>query len=339
MSSSSNAPDQTEQSPEESTPEMGGPHEGSADTTECPNCGHVFTGNYCPKCGQEADPPKSVISVIGGFFRDFGDIEHGFGPTFVALCVRPGEVLREYLRGARKGLVSPGWYLLAALIIDIGADRLLAWIGARTLPWTDPGVSQSLDLSSTDVSSVRGDDIFIRSFEEAFAVAVGPQTRFITMLLMAGLLATVLYRLFTELGRMSDALAVGSYLIGHATFLSRGTDLLYVVPAFLYTGESIPQPSFLLVIVLGYLVFAGYQAFGPGWRVVVKIAIAGCWAFALWVSVFGFGACIYALGQTLWYPWGWEYLSLSATGIVGIAIMFSLPLFLHAGLEAYYRLR
>lgn len=327
MSSTSNdSANQTEQSPRENAPEA------VADTTECPNCGHVFTGSYCPECGQEADPSSSITSVIGGFFRDFVDIEHGFWPTFVALSVRPGEVLQGYLRGVRKGLVNPGRYLLAALIIDIGADRLLAWIGARTLPWTDPGVSQSLD-----VSSLGADDIFITSFEETSAVLVGPQTRFITMLLMAGLLAAVLYRLFAEIGQMSDALAVGSYLVGHTTFLSRGIDLLYAVPAFLYTGEAVELPSLLLIIGFGYLGFAGYRAFGLSWKGAVKLAVAGGWAFVLLVSAFGLSACVYAIGQAMWYPWGWEYLTIEA--VLASAIIFALPLLLHAGVETYYRLR
>jgi hypothetical protein len=77
-----------------------------------------------------------------------------------------------------------------------------------------------------------------------------PQTRFISLLLMAGLLAAVHYRLFTELGRTSEALAVGSFLMGHATLLSRGADLLHTLPAFLYAGQSVEQPSFLLLLVV-----------------------------------------------------------------------------------------
>ncbi|WP_263787958.1 hypothetical protein [Salinibacter grassmerensis] len=49
-----------------------------AQTTECPNCRRTFIGDYCPSYGQAAEPPVSVTSVIGGFFRELVDIKNGF---------------------------------------------------------------------------------------------------------------------------------------------------------------------------------------------------------------------------------------------------------------------
>lgn len=308
---------------------------GNAQTIECLNCGHEFTSNYCPKCGQEADPSVSITDVIGGFFRQFGDLEQGFWPTFVGLTVRPGEVLKGYLGGLRKGLMGPGRYLLAALVLDVGADRLLVWTGARTPLWTDAEMSRYLDLEAS--LGAGSDDIFYTALVEVFTVMADPQTRFILLLLMAGLLAPVLYRLFAELGRVSEALATGSFLMGHATFLSRGADLLYVVPAFLYTGQPVESSSFLLVIGLGYLGFASHQAFGPGWKGAVKGGIAGGWTLVLLTSVSGLSVCVYAVGQAMWYPLGWQYLTTGA--VLRSAIIFAFPLLLHAGVELYLRYR
>ena len=309
--------------------------ETTVETIECLNCGHEFSGNYCPECGQEGNPSVSITDVIGGFFRQFGDLEHGFWRTFWGLTVRPGEVLREYLGGLRKGLMGPGRYLLAALVIDVAADRLLIWVGARIPPWTDAGVSRHLDPTPMDAAS---DDIFYTAFVEVFTVLSDPQTRFISLLLMAGLLAAVLYRLIAELDRMSEALAVGSFLMAHATFLSRGADLLYTVPAFFYAGQTIETPTLLLVLVsVGYLGFASHRAFGPGWKGAVKGGVAGAWALVLLTSVSGLSVCVYAVGQAVWYPWGWEYLSTG--GVLASSIIFALPLLLHAGVELYLRYR
>jgi len=95
------------------------------ETVECPNCGRVFTGTYCPDCGQEADPSVSATGVIGGFFRDLIDVDDGVWPTVVGLTLRPGKTLQRYLSGIRKGLTSPGQYLLAA-VVEVGVDRFLA---------------------------------------------------------------------------------------------------------------------------------------------------------------------------------------------------------------------
>ncbi|WP_103019784.1 hypothetical protein [Salinibacter altiplanensis] len=47
----------------------------------------------------------------------------------VGLTVRPGEVLRQHLSGAQAGLIGPERYLLAAAVVDYGANRLWGWIG------------------------------------------------------------------------------------------------------------------------------------------------------------------------------------------------------------------
>jgi len=101
---------------------------------ECPNCGREFTGTYCPDCGQEVDPSVSAAEMIGGFFRELVDLESGVWPTFVGPTVRPGEVLRRYLSGVRAGLISPGRYLLAAVVVNFGTEQFLVWIGASLPP-------------------------------------------------------------------------------------------------------------------------------------------------------------------------------------------------------------
>jgi hypothetical protein len=116
------------------------------ETIECPNCGDEFEGTYCPNCGQEADPSVSATGVVGGFFRELVDIEHGFWPTFVGLTLRPGATLRQYLSGVRKGLASPGRYLLAAIVVEVSVERVLAWTGASRDPFgLDSGSDPSAD--------------------------------------------------------------------------------------------------------------------------------------------------------------------------------------------------
>lgn len=70
---------------------------------------------------------------------------------------------------------------------------------------------------------------------------------------------------------------------------------------FLYTGRAVELPSFLLIIGFGYLGFAGSRVFATSWKGAVKGVFTGGWAFVLQVSVFGLSACIYALGQAMWY--------------------------------------
>ncbi len=244
------------------------PGEQIAQTAQCPNCGHEFTGNYCPECGQEADPSASVTGVIGGFFRELIELEHGFWPTFVGLTLRPGEVLRQYLSGVRAGLISPGRYLLAAVIVDVGVDQFLAWIGASDLPWAESEASPSSNGAEAEEGFEKAIDV---ALDQVFIVLEGPQARIAGVLLVTGLLAVLLYRPFgDELEKIGEALATGSFLVAHATFITRGAELLYVGAASLYIGQPAEGPDFFnLAIFFSYIGFASYQCFGPGWKSVL----------------------------------------------------------------------
>lgn len=79
----------------------------------CLNCANQFDGKFCNECGQKASThrftihewlheiPHSILHVDGGFFQ-----------TFKHLCLRPGDMIREYLDGRRKSYFSPFLYVL-----------------------------------------------------------------------------------------------------------------------------------------------------------------------------------------------------------------------------------
>lgn len=82
----------------------------------CLNCGAVFTGEYCPECGQKAATSRitvrkavqsllaAVTSLDGRFFRTMGN-----------LFWRPGHLVRDYITGKRTRYVHPV-SLLSALV-------------------------------------------------------------------------------------------------------------------------------------------------------------------------------------------------------------------------------
>ena len=316
-------------------------------TAKCPNCGRRFVGDYCPECGQEADPSTSATGVIGGFFREFVDLENGFWPTFVGLTFRPGEVLRDYLSGVRAGLISPGRYLLAAVVVGVAADQFLGWIGASAPPWAESEAPTSPNGTTSDAAGAAG------GFDEAFETAVdqvgflitGPQLRIAGVLLLTVLFAALLYRLFGDrLEKMGEALAVASFLTAHAIFLSTGAELLYVGAASLYAGQPAESPSFLnLTILFGYIGLASYRGFGPGWKSGLKGGFAGVWALVEVGSVLLAAGTLYACGLVLLYPG--RYVPTGSTSseelveAVFVGLKVAIPLLLHVGVELYYRLR
>lgn len=84
----------------------------------CNNCGHEFTGNYCPICGQKATWGR----ITWGAVRDnvmllWGMESHSMPYTLFQLIMRPGYLIREYLRGQRQVSYPPVKMLFIVAVI------------------------------------------------------------------------------------------------------------------------------------------------------------------------------------------------------------------------------
>ena len=74
----------------------------------CKNCATVFTGNFCPECGQsvkEYDKPFSFIfyNFVGEFFA----FDTRFFRTFTTLLTKPGFLTKQYFEGKRIRYAPP----------------------------------------------------------------------------------------------------------------------------------------------------------------------------------------------------------------------------------------
>lgn len=84
----------------------------------CNNCGHKFTGNYCPVCGQKATWGR----ITWGAVRDnvmllWGMESHSMPYTLFQLMLRPGYLIREYLSGQRQVSYPPVKMLFIVAVI------------------------------------------------------------------------------------------------------------------------------------------------------------------------------------------------------------------------------
>ncbi len=85
--------------------------------TNCINCNHQITDDFCSKCGQ----PKAIKRI--DFHYLVHEIEHlfhfekGFHFTAWNLIIRPGKTIRTYLFENRNKYVKPIVYLFFASLI------------------------------------------------------------------------------------------------------------------------------------------------------------------------------------------------------------------------------
>lgn len=84
------------------------PMEETASETRCRNCDTVFTGNFCPNCGQSAatsrlQPRSFFIDMLKGLLR----VNRGFLFTGWNLLTHPWLVIRDYIQCRRVTYTPP----------------------------------------------------------------------------------------------------------------------------------------------------------------------------------------------------------------------------------------
>lgn len=97
------------------------PHEVAplSDTAhECASCKTVFQGNYCPRCGQSAGIGRFSFKRAFLLFLDvWGMGNRSMFRSLRDLMLRPGYMIRDYLRGMQSAYFPPFkmFFLLTAL--------------------------------------------------------------------------------------------------------------------------------------------------------------------------------------------------------------------------------
>ena len=88
----------------------------------CLNCGTVFKGNYCPGCGQKGDTGRlSLRHALDNLLGVLASADKGLGHTIHELMLRPGNMMRDYVRGHRTEYVRPIQllFLLASIYLVV----------------------------------------------------------------------------------------------------------------------------------------------------------------------------------------------------------------------------
>ncbi len=74
----------------------------------CKNCQTVYTGNYCPNCGQsKREYDKPFRFIIADFAGDLFAFDTRFWETFKAILFHPGKVAADFIEGKRARYMPP----------------------------------------------------------------------------------------------------------------------------------------------------------------------------------------------------------------------------------------
>jgi hypothetical protein len=133
-------------------------------STICRNCGHDFTGSYCPDCGQPVIKipytPKSVVTYVISIF----DFDRGYFHTLYTLFVRPGILIGDYLRGRTQPYNNPVKFLINSLgfvvLTELIYRVVASWLS--NVPFKLSEVTDQLDLFTSPIV------LFVLLFTPAF---------------------------------------------------------------------------------------------------------------------------------------------------------------------------
>lgn len=109
----------------------------SAETQHCCNCGHDFTGNYCPYCAQAAGAGRITWqSVRQGVMEIWGVGNRSMPQSLLQLLLRPGYFVRDYISGHRQVSFPPVKMLIVVAVIVTLLTRLVESCGLAALDGT-----------------------------------------------------------------------------------------------------------------------------------------------------------------------------------------------------------
>lgn len=78
------------------------------ENTTCKNCDTVFTGRYCPECGQSVDDfDRPFGFILVNFLGDFFAFDTRFFRTFKSLILKPGFLATRFFEGKRAPYAPP----------------------------------------------------------------------------------------------------------------------------------------------------------------------------------------------------------------------------------------
>ncbi|MBQ9287539.1 MAG: DUF3667 domain-containing protein [Bacteroidaceae bacterium] len=89
------------------------------ETHTCASCKTVYTGNYCPRCGQAAEVGRFSFKKALMMFLDLWAIgNRSMLRTVRDLMLRPGYMIRDYLSGMHSAYCPP-FQMFCLLATDV----------------------------------------------------------------------------------------------------------------------------------------------------------------------------------------------------------------------------
>ena len=259
----------------------------SEEQHECATCGTHYEGNYCPRCGQSARIGRySFKKAILLFLDVWGLGNRGMFRSIRDLILRPGYMIRDYLRGMQMAYFPPFkmFFLLLALwlVVDSGLNIQLVnrekqneqeteQIFSRFKPKVTMSEDENVDEKKTGIlfTKEEKEKMFNQEYERRSGEVGDWIEQHSSLLVLAGLLlfSLPLYLLFRRSPsipdlRLSECFVAMVYI----------TDMILIygiIPSLLcfsVKAEIYYDLLSLLLAIIPIKQLSGYSYFSTIWR-------------------------------------------------------------------------
>ena len=132
----------------------------SPESCTCRNCGHTYTGNFCPRCGQTRGVYRFQLKhAAGNILRSLFRVDGKFGHTLIALLYRPGHLMRGFMQGRRAAYSMPlqTLFLLVAFYL-LAVQLVIPKMQENKPPLTDTEKAERIRKSLAELQEGRADE-------------------------------------------------------------------------------------------------------------------------------------------------------------------------------------
>lgn len=264
---------------------------------ECATCHTVYTGNFCPRCGQSRLIVRySFKTAFLNFLDVWGLGNRGMFRTIRDLLLRPGYMIRDYIGGMQMAYYPPFkmFFLLAALSIvvthgvNIKGERLSS--DSRVIEVA----SQQSSNGNKTVGHSSNEEVQVQELFRSLSVRAGRfQERFpnIFALLVLMYISGCLYLFFRRCPGV-PGLRYSEFFVSLVYIAN-----MYSIISIVFSFFCVP----ILTVLSFFLIFIPLkQLSGYGWWRVIAYSMLSLVAMLL---VFGVIVVLIAIAATAYVGW------------------------------------
>ena len=253
----------------------------SEERHECTTCGTHYQGNYCPRCGQSAKIGRYSFKNAFLLFLDvWGLGNRGMFRSIRDLLLRPGYMIRDYLRGMQMAYFPPFkmYFLLTALMLLMDSGMNIKGIDRIELQEKETNeILESLKIGAneeeasqmTDNTASKEDKAKQEVNQSANIVSEWAGQHVSAVMLIALLLFSCpLWLLFRHSPAIPDIRLSESFVA--MVYISNMCFIYNLVPSFLCFGlkaDAIYGLFTLLLVIIPIKQLSGYSYWSTIWRV------------------------------------------------------------------------